>query len=264
MSQPLISRSYTPPSASETTLHSHQKHLHGPNGTTHHLSSNPPSSSSSSPSSSSASTSNAESSSSAQSSSFRTPPRLTSASFTSSLSAPTLSKPHVSAQTAASSSPQKCTSPSLHASSSAHTTHPISSNKCSSRVPATIPHSSIVVSSSLPSPGVETENDIAVTSQPPGPCLTGPGKPSGTAESSPPQQGSTTSAHINQAPTIAQRDALTSRVYSMCRSGGYTNWLHLLELSPLASQHHLSSYNCMKFGNQGACLGRQLNSHGYP
>lgn len=57
-------------------------------------------------------------------------------------------------------------------------------------------------------------------------------------------------------PTIAQRDALTSRVYSVCRSAGYVNWLHLLDMSPLASQHHLSGYNCMKFGKQGG-----LSSH---
>jgi protein-tyrosine phosphatase len=57
------------------------------------------------------------------------------------------------------------------------------------------------------------------------------------------------SQHI---PTIEQRDALAARVYGACRAAGYEEWLQLLDLAPLASQHHLSGYNCIKFGQEGS------------
>lgn len=268
MSNPLISRAYTTPSASEAVNGTHQNYLHGTNGFNHNVNS-PSSSAANVESSSSSSTSSPSSYTSTPSgNTFRTPPRLKSASSTSSLSPPILSKPNVSVQKTA--SPQKSASPSFSASTSVHrqqTTIPSSSsssgidnniqNKITGSIldPANDSTFTAVGSSSPSGRGIQTNNDIAVTSQPPGPCLTGPGKPTGTVEASPlpqPSSDSTTSANVNQTPTIAQRDALTSRVYAMCRSGGYTNWLQLLELSPLASQHHLSSYNCMKFGNQGA------------
>jgi hypothetical protein len=97
-------------------------------------------------------------------------------------------------------------------------------------------------------------SEIAVTMQPPpaGEVKMGDSITAGREEQ---QKEATTSTPTpgpsNQIPTIAQRDALASRVYSVCRSAGHVNWLHLLDLSPLASQHHMSGYNCMKFGNQG-------------
>lgn len=57
---------------------------------------------------------------------------------------------------------------------------------------------------------------------------------------------------LQQPPTIEQRDALATRVYLACQASGYEEWVWLLELAPLASQHHLSGYNCIKFGQQGS------------
>lgn len=53
-------------------------------------------------------------------------------------------------------------------------------------------------------------------------------------------------------PTIEQRDALATRVYAACQAAGYDEWVRLLDLAPLASQHHLSGYNCIKFGQEGS------------
>ncbi|PWN35455.1 uncharacterized protein FA14DRAFT_160595 [Meira miltonrushii] len=53
-------------------------------------------------------------------------------------------------------------------------------------------------------------------------------------------------------PTIEQRDALATRVYAACQAAGYDEWVRLLDLAPLASQHHLSGYNCIKFGQDGS------------
>lgn len=63
-------------------------------------------------------------------------------------------------------------------------------------------------------------------------------------------------------PTIAQRDALASRVYAACQAAGHDEWLYLLDLAPLASQHHLSGYNCIKFGHDGAYIGEKAFLHG--
>lgn len=69
----------------------------------------------------------------------------------------------------------------------------------------------------------------------------------------------------DELPTFAQRDALAGRIYSVCQSAGHQEWLHLLNLAPLASQHHLSGYNCIKFGQDGKshlrCTCHLLTAH---
>ncbi|UZJ54299.1 hypothetical protein CBS101457_003619 [Exobasidium rhododendri] len=190
-----------------------------------------------------------ESSLGSTSSSYRTPSRLRTAS-TASLSPPTLSKPQISAETSTSLK-RNCSPTSLSAVTSSDGRRQPQSSKNVSTFPGKQSPSS-TPSFSRPKSGSELEVDGPEGGRAQDSALTDSENPSGNAETMLQHQATALATYANQAPTIAQRDALTSRVYSMCKTGGYAKWLHLLELSPLASQHHLSSYNCMKFGPQGS------------
>ncbi|PWN93055.1 hypothetical protein FA10DRAFT_263762 [Acaromyces ingoldii] len=52
--------------------------------------------------------------------------------------------------------------------------------------------------------------------------------------------------------TLAQRDGLTLRISDFCHEAGYREWSRLMEVAPLASQHHMSRYNQLKFGCNGS------------
>lgn len=115
--------------------------------------------------------------------------------------------------------------------------------------------------------GVQTSNTVA--SQPPAPPENARGRSLGQGDNdarkeqyshhTSTKQQDTTPNHNSNAndfqqipPTIEQRDALATRVYAACQAAGYDEWVRLLDLAPLASQHHLSGYNCIKFGQDGS------------
>lgn len=52
--------------------------------------------------------------------------------------------------------------------------------------------------------------------------------------------------------TLIQRDDLTLRISDFCHEAGYREWSRLMEVAPLASQHHMSRYNQLKFGANGS------------
>ncbi|CEH14219.1 phosphatases ii [Ceraceosorus bombacis] len=61
--------------------------------------------------------------------------------------------------------------------------------------------------------------------------------------------------NVKTGPTYEQRDRLLKLVWQLSRKGGHEYWVHLLDLSRLASQHHLSPYSQLKHGARGSPYG---------
>lgn len=107
-----------------------------------------------------------------------------------------------------------------------------------------------------------TQASATVATQPPAPPENARGRSLGQGDSEARQEQHPNNASTRQdttandfqqiPPTIEQRDALATRVYAACQAAGYDEWVRLLDLAPLASQHHLSGYNCIKFGQEGS------------